>query len=236
MHGNGRERTGRCRRRIRSFTLIELLLVMGVIGLLLVMAVGGYQNIGRASQVNTSITQLKFSLQLARQWAITQRQKTWVVFPISADQNKVVDVNNSNIIVATNVNFRAYGMYAEDSSGTPELIREWSYLPAGVFFDYGPWSNATTSKNLLKNTSYRSPETAAWFSINLSKQPALAYAPSGALDLQSQDPEIVLSEGIFPPDKTKPMFPKPEEIFVTNTVQVYRYTGLPQINRYGEDE
>lgn len=209
----------------RGFTLIELLLVMGIMALLLVMAVTSYQNIGRATQLDQSVTQLKFAMQFARQWAITNRVDTWVVFPTSIPGGEFAGMND--------MNFRSYGIYTNPRTGASEQVREWTVLPTSVFFD--PTESPT--KNALVLANCRVPGASA-LPAALHGQPGIGFAPSGGLVAQitAPAPEIFLAEGFRAPDDgptAQPRFLADQSVI--HGVQIYRFTGLPQITRYGEN-
>ena len=228
---NGVRSAGRSERRRRAsrprgFTLIELLLVMGIMALLLIMAVTSYQNIGRATQLDQSVTQLKFAMQFARQWAITNRVDTWVVFPTSIPDGEFGGI--------TDMNFRSYGIYTNPRSGSSELVREWTALPTSVFFDPNP---SPSAKNVLRLTSTRVPG-GSQLPNHLHNQPGVGFSPSGSLvsQITADAPEIYLAEGLRPTHAGPTVAPRfLSDQPVIHGVQVYRHTGLVTVTRYGED-
>ena len=60
----------------RGFTLIELLAVMSIAALLLAVALGASLSWGRSTGMRSSVVNVKSSLALARQWAITHGTRT----------------------------------------------------------------------------------------------------------------------------------------------------------------
>lgn len=217
------------RRRTAAFTLVELLVVIGIIGLLLVIAMTTISNIGQATQVEISANQLKGTIHLARQWAITQRRTTHVVFPRNVPADRI---ESGGTVIASNVNFRAYGVYDETidpQSGARviEPVREWTFLSPGVFFDRTPRPTVNIMGLHASVSNYRSTNPGVW-----SDQPTLTFAPNGSLASKSTAPEVFLNEGFLAPGATEPTI---QDRGVQISVQVYQWTGLPQFNRHGED-
>lgn len=113
-------------KRLRGFTLIELLVVVGIIGLLMALVIPAFTGIGRGQTMKSSVAQLRTTAALARQWAITRRENTFILF---ADHTlNYTSTNNS-------MAWRAYAVWGENSG----YIREWTHLPVGVVFN--PYTN-----------------------------------------------------------------------------------------------
>ena len=127
--------------RRRGFTLIELLVVIGIMAALLVAAGPMWNGLTRSSGVKGATMQLRTVLSLARQWAITHRQKTYVIFPTTD----------------SNMQYRAYTVYAitDPTTGAGEYVREWEMLPQGVRFSPDGVDNvlAASSAILLTNVT-----------------------------------------------------------------------------------
>ena len=70
MIDNPPAKSGGRRRRSAGFSLIELLMVMGVLGIISTLAVGGFQNMVRDQRVRNCSFELYASLTLARSEAI----------------------------------------------------------------------------------------------------------------------------------------------------------------------
>ncbi len=123
-------RFGRSRRQ--GFTLIELLVVIGILGLLLGASIIAFQEPSDASRQRAAVTQLRSAVNLARQWAVSHRVKTYVVFPTAAlatdDPAKA---------------YRSYNIYSDNEG----YLREWTFLPQGVVFHatYGAAGGGTNA-------------------------------------------------------------------------------------------
>ena len=105
----------------RGFTLTELLVVIGIIGLMLALVLPAFTGLGRSAGMNSAVMQVRTTLALARQWAITTRQSTYVVFADGAT-------------VAANASERdkAYRAFAVWGTGQTNYIKEWVTLAPGV--------------------------------------------------------------------------------------------------------
>lgn len=85
-----------------AFTLVELLVVMVVIVTLMAVAVPAFIGIGRGAGMRTAVNNVRSTLSLARQWAITHRENVyfrlrtneWVFIPTNRPQDQWVTKDN----------------------------------------------------------------------------------------------------------------------------------------------
>ncbi len=75
-----------------GFTLVELLVVMGIMVLMMGISAVGYLHIRRGAELRGATASVKSTLMLARQYAITKREPIKLVF--SADAMEVVVERN----------------------------------------------------------------------------------------------------------------------------------------------
>jgi prepilin-type N-terminal cleavage/methylation domain-containing protein len=158
-------------RRNRGFTLIELLVVVGIVGLLMALVIPAFTGIGRGQSMRSSVAQLRTTIGLARQWAITRNENTYVIFPD--------DVKVYNPPSQVSMALRSYAVWG-DKSG---YISEWRYLPPGLYFD----SQETNTINLLNTSSTNTSDrifNVAFPSNNspLQAMRCIAYVPNGRLN------------------------------------------------------
>ena len=148
---------------------MELLTVIGIIALIMVIGIPSFLGMGKGAGMRTAVGNLKAKMSLARQWAITHREKTYVVFPTTNITN-----------VDSKASYRAYTVYTSSAG----FISEWTFLPVGVVFNP---SNAPT-KNVFAVGVSSVPGLAI---ANIS---SLVFNPDGSAQ-PANDPEVYLSEG-----------------------------------------
>jgi prepilin-type N-terminal cleavage/methylation domain-containing protein len=103
--------------RRRGFTLAELLAVLVIMGILIAAVIPSLSGLTRSAAVRGATLQVRAALIQARQFAITRRTTTSVLFP---DQG-----NN------TNTGNRAIAVYAS-ASPNGYFISDWMFMPPGI--------------------------------------------------------------------------------------------------------
>jgi prepilin-type N-terminal cleavage/methylation domain-containing protein len=173
-----------------GFTLIELLVVIGLMALLMAFAIPAFQGMGRASAMNSAVFQLRSSVALARQWAISQRQLTYVIFP---------DVRSATGVIADKAS-RAYIPWTEEDGA----LGQWRDLPNGIVIDTNFNPRATVRKQLWTISQYDKTLETDIEGLSSSFR-AVSFRADGGLgfinadgDLRRGDAvEIILSEGFL---------------------------------------
>jgi len=167
-----------------AFTLIELLVVIGIMGALLVLVVPAFTGLGRGQSMRSSVSQLRSTLALARQWAITKNENTYVIFPD--------DAMTYNPPGRVNMALRSYGVWAEKSG----YISEWRYLPPGVYFN----PTNLSGNNIFDDASL----TKHWVVFPANGSPrqemyCIAYTPNGRLKSiqDGSSRSLYLNEGLL---------------------------------------
>ena len=124
--------------------------------------------------MRVAVVQMKTTLALARQWAITHRQRTCVVFPGLNDANRI----SGYTVFATNRYATGPGSYA--------YVKDWSYLPKGVVIHFAG-SDLRTGLQFPNPTSTSQRITAD----------AVIFLPDGTIDGSggSYGSRILLAEG-----------------------------------------
>ncbi len=160
----------------RGFTLAELLTVIAIIAMVLVFTLPSFQGMSRGTAMTAAVAQLKATLSLARQWAITRRQTTHVVFPdllpgMAADTPKA---------------YRAYAVVAGST-----YVKEWTYLPQGVRFDHEsiPTENVFIRASLRKDLPFPTDSGA------IKSIPCISFSPDGTFAGGATGCELFLREG-----------------------------------------
>src|ERR1700689_5015034 len=107
-----------------GFTLIEMLVVIVIVGILVSFALPAATTLMKSGGLNGAAREVANTLGLARQYAITHRTTTCVVFPFS-----VTTMGNPGSDVAPQ-----YQSYAVYDLGSASYISKWEHLPPGAVF------------------------------------------------------------------------------------------------------
>lgn len=183
-----------------GFTLVELLVVIGIMGVLLVVATPMFNGMTRSAGMKGATMQLRTTLSLARQWAITHRQLTCVVFPV----NPAYELDKGTGVYSRVK--RAYNVYAVNgvSNGVyeGEFIRDWTYLPEGVFFYDGAHAGLKSDDNILtwKNSGAEYSPVKIFYPSNgvPHEMACISFKPDGTtmrLTDMVRKPSVYLAEG-----------------------------------------
>jgi prepilin-type N-terminal cleavage/methylation domain-containing protein len=115
--------------RSAAFTLIELLVVIGLIAMVMALALPFLTGLRGSSATRAAVTALKSNLALARQWAITHRVQTYVVFPADS-----ADTDYSAAPSQVDKAYRAYAVFTREPGDRYVALTDWHYLPEGTIF------------------------------------------------------------------------------------------------------
>ena len=111
------------RPRTTGFTLIEMLTVIVIIGIVLAMGIPAVVNLMKSGGLSAATRQVASTMSLARQYAITHRSTTLVVFPY-----------RGTIGAGTNL-APVYQSYAVLEYGAAtNYLTKWEHLPLGTVF------------------------------------------------------------------------------------------------------
>lgn len=114
------------RRRIRAFTLIEILVVLGMIVILLSALLPAVTSLSKANGRKAAMATLLGGIEQARAEAINTSQATYVVFPtfVAGTAQSTLD----------RYNYKSYAIF-EDNAANPGSVKQltgWKALPTGV--------------------------------------------------------------------------------------------------------
>jgi len=148
--------------RVAAFTLIEMLVVLGIIGMLAAMTVPSFTKAGKKGEALESATrQLQDDLALARLKAMSGRTKVYVVFApdlswfgsLTAFQTNYLFTNQAaNSVIGGQLT--SYAIFAPRQVGdqpgqnTPRYLTEWHSLPDGAFIPTSAFYNPNIFHNV----------------------------------------------------------------------------------------
>ena len=160
--------------------------------------VPAFNTMGKGSGMRGALSQLRSTISLARQWAITHRQQVYIVFP----DFDITDFNNN--AQEFEKACKAYAVYAitdksaiegDDISKAGEYITDWRFLPKDVIIN--------NDKDLKQNILSERGSVGMPMTVNLGGKPDLVYtlpfnpdgSVAGSLSAASIGKRIYLAEG-----------------------------------------
>ena len=118
-----------------AFTLIELLVVMVIAVVIMAVSLPSFISMGRGAGMRTAVNNIRSTVALSRQWAITHREQ--ITF-VASSTGLVYNMTNGVFSEATN-DHACY--YATNAAGT--LVQSITDLPLDVTFDDTSETNLT---------------------------------------------------------------------------------------------
>jgi Tfp pilus assembly protein PilE len=135
-------------RQIGSFTLIELITVIGIMALIATLSIPVYTSINKGANMRAATTQLQSATFLARQQAITLRQRMAFGIPYY--------ISTANPYVRSNMLYRSYVIFTEETGGVTRparIIGKIGQLPKGIVFstnDFENWTETSCQEGATK--------------------------------------------------------------------------------------
>jgi prepilin-type N-terminal cleavage/methylation domain-containing protein len=123
-----KSKAGECMRARHpsAFTLIELLAVLAIVGVVMAVGIPAFFKLTKSAALSSGAAQLSSTISLARQYAITHRERTFVLFPYSG----------TTTVAWTNRLYTAYSIVASNRSvpaaNALYYVSKWQELPQGV--------------------------------------------------------------------------------------------------------
>lgn len=121
----------------RAFTLIEMLTVIAIAAIMMTLGVVAYTRLSKGTKLQTAASNLVNTMEMARQYAITQRVTTFVIFPLDPTKptTNFAPPYVSYAVVVSSGNSDE-GSYNTNSS----YLTQWKRLPEGIVFDFTKWA------------------------------------------------------------------------------------------------
>ncbi len=181
---------------------------MGIVAVLMAVGIPAFQNLGRTPAIDAATAQLRSSILLARQWAVTQRENTYVVFPM--DEPDFAEVPSYA--------YRSFNVFTYSEG----YLRDWTLLPGGLVFAHDNISadprTETTNLFLWENEfipadgfSLPQPNLIAYSDGSFPREPAGYY------------PEIRIMEGFLDSDGLPES--RPGEVRLFRQLKFFTYGG-----------
>ena len=196
------------RRPTEAFTLVELLAVVGIMGLLAAVGVPALKGLTGSGGRKQALSQVMGALEIARNTAISTGTNAAVIFPDSTFASGEAYKYRSMAVVAWN---------ATNSATAATMVGSWIVLPQGVAF----FPNSISALPQTSNISVRILTTSASGTFR-----GISFQSDGALDeglfpVTQPLPRITFFEGTV--DGTAPNRTSKTTNF--ETVGLTRYTG-----------
>ena len=160
-----------------AFSLVELMVVMGVISVVAAMIIPAVGNLGRSSGLSVASRQLADLARVTRTEAISKRSVMRLFFPMTgstADYQRVVVLKRES---------GGSGMNFEQASG-------WTKLPEGIVFDT---TNSQFQSNLPGNFIFSALDNRMTVTLSGRQMTGafIEFVPTGAVRLGRSEPSSV---------------------------------------------
>jgi type II secretory pathway pseudopilin PulG len=198
---------------MRAFTLLELIIVMGIIVALFAVIVPATTSLFKSSGRKGAVSSLLGAIEQAHTLAIKDGQPTYVVFPTLP--------SGSTPALLQRYSYRSYAIFQDDAAnpGTTKQVTSWQTLPTGISIRSGSLSYLSKTK-----TFNFSPIGAT----DTEKFPFLKFEADGGVDPSSTKTAIGtvdfgLFEGQVDSNGNDQMTSSNKTL--TDTINVSRLTG-----------
>lgn len=211
---------GRSSLRLGAFTLLELLIVIGIIGLLAATSVPAIRSLTQSHGISAAHRQVQDDLTIARQLALNGRRTVYMVFVpptmrshfdqirhYETEPQRTRDLRRLTNLV--NGQFTAYALFTKRTAGdqpgrgTPVYLSEWKQLPEGMLFQTNKFDDlkdewlAKADKVLDTNR----PLPYALFPFPAANSlparlPYIAFSPKGQLAYEEARPPVLAGEAV----------------------------------------
>lgn len=195
------------RRPHGAFSILELLVVIGIMAILAAMTMSIGPGFLRSSAMNSSLSSVASTVSLARSDAIRSRKQTYFVLaPTNTERG-----------------YLAYAILRREEGTNTTYVTPWKKLPTGVLF------RPDIAMNPLPIVNFPYPGDGG---AETGMQ-VISFFSDGALDedLHAVKPQLPFQVGT----RTGTEAPSYQGDYITNQIVVERMSGKVKVERAGED-
>ena len=213
------------RRPHRAFTILELMIVIGIIGLMAAMALPHLAGFTKGSAMTAATRQLLDDVGLARQRALVNRSEVDMVFLppefwINNGTNNTGVMNLSSVQVTNLISHQcaAYALISTRTVGDQpgvfnvHYLTDWKYLPQGVYIFPFLITNSSYPYPTVSVTNTLTSTTNSWTILTYTNRsfpfpstyngtnnllPYIGFAPNGQLTTNGDQFILLTSGSIF---------------------------------------
>jgi prepilin-type N-terminal cleavage/methylation domain-containing protein len=226
----------RLEKRRRGFTLVELLVVVGLMAVVMAVTIAGLQMSSGGAKMRTALFQLKATISLARQHAITRREPIYVVFP---EPGSLSANWNNDSVLRNQLSYQAYGVWSPSEG----YLSEWTALPPGVIFHWTMTPSESFVVNVFRAGTasdvnrFEIPASTAgranrpYGASASTAVPCVSFLPNGRLNQTgSSSIEVFVREGTLSP--TDPNVAITQQFRRVESVIIRPLTGQMKFKEY----
>jgi type II secretory pathway pseudopilin PulG len=172
------------RERLSAFTLLEILLVIGIIAIMMVLLVPAVTSLAKSNGRKAAIANLLGGIEQARAEAIKSGQATYVVFPTFASgAQSTLD----------RYNYKSYAIFEDDAAnpGSVKQLTAWKSLSTGVALR----AAGTAALSNLADPATLTPSVAFSFAPDPSAAPLKCFKFNSNGEVQAPAANVLL--GVF---------------------------------------
>jgi prepilin-type N-terminal cleavage/methylation domain-containing protein len=173
----------------RAFTLIELMVVIGIIAALLIVVVPAVNSLSKSGGRKAAIASLLGIIEQARAEAIKSGQATYVVFPEFATASQPT---------RERYHFKSFALFEDDpvNATTPRQLTGWKTLASGVSLRAD--SSSTEAITNLPDAATLTPSATITFTPENTATATfhcLKFNPTGELEAPTSNVKLAVFEG-----------------------------------------